>query len=117
MVLPPALRAGAPEVGISKSNQSSTGYQVYLIFIITQHIRDELLMKSLKDYLGCGRLNPPAGFAGGPRKRDVYEFQVYKFSDLVDNILVFFEKYPILGEKAKDFSDFSIVSGLMKKFI
>lgn len=60
-------------------------------------------------------IRPPASPAA--RKRDVYEFQVYKFSDLVDNILVFFEKYPILGEKAKDFSDFSIVSGLMKKFI
>lgn len=32
----------------------------------------------------------------------------------MDKILVFFEKYPIIGEKAKDFSDFSIVSGLMK---
>lgn len=69
MVLPPALRAGAPEVGISKSAHSSSGYQVYLIFIITQHIRDELLMKSLKDYLGCGRLNPAGGEAAGLPKK------------------------------------------------
>jgi hypothetical protein len=91
-------------IGIAKSNLYSTGYQVYLNFIITQHIRDELLMKSLIDYLGYGRLS---------RKRDIYELQVSKFSD-VEKIVAFFEKYPILGEKAKDFIDFSITLGLMK---
>jgi hypothetical protein len=62
-------------------------------------------MKSLIDYLGCGRLS---------RKRDVYEYQVSKFSDVVDKVLVFFEKYPILGEKAKDYVDFCITADLMK---
>lgn len=38
-------------VGIAKSALSSTGYRVYLAFIITQHIRDELLMKL--NYLDC----------------------------------------------------------------
>lgn len=91
-------------VGMAKSNLYSTGYQIYLTFIVTQHVRDELLMKCLNDYFGYGRL---------VRKRDVYEFQVSRFSD-IEKILAFFEKYPILGEKAKDFADFSIVAGLMK---
>ena len=77
--------------GLTKSSLQSTGHQVYLIFIITQHQRDELLMRSLVEYLNCGRLI---------RKRDVYEFQVSKFSDIVDKVLVFFEKYPILGKKS-----------------
>lgn|SRR5690606_2423685 len=92
-------------IGITNSNLSSTGHQIYLTLIITQHIRDDLLMKHLINYLGCGRLS---------RKRDVYEFQVSKFSDITDKILPFFEKYPILGEKAKDLSDFSAVADLMK---
>ena len=91
-------------VGLSKS-KTSTGCQIYLSFIITQHIRDELLMRSLIDYLGCGKLT---------RKRDVYEFQVFKFTDITDKVIVFFEKYPILGEKAKDFADFCYVADLMK---
>jgi hypothetical protein len=61
-------------------------------------------MQSLRDYLGCGRLC---------RKRDVYEFQVSRFSD-IENILAFFAKYPILGVKAKDLEDFSSVAGLMR---
>ncbi len=48
------------------------------------------------------------------RKRDVYEFQVSKFSDVCEKVLVFFDKYPILGEKAKDLYDFCVVSSLMK---
>lgn len=68
-------------IEITKSKLSSTGYQIYLTFIITQHIRDELLMKSLISYLDCGRLT---------RKRNVYEFQVSKFSDIADKIIVFF---------------------------
>jgi len=91
-------------VGIAKSNLYSSGHQVYLTFIITQHIRDEQLMISLIDYLGYGRLS---------KKRDVYELQVSKFSD-VEKILAFFEKYPILGEKSKDLFDFRIVADLMK---
>ena len=100
-----ASAEGCFMVGITKSSQYSTGYQVYLTFIVTQHIRDELLMKCLIDYLNCGRLS---------RKGGVYEFQVSKLSDICEKVLVFFDKYPILGEKAKDFNDFSVVSGLMK---
>ena len=100
-----ASAEGCFMVGVAKSNLYSTGYQIYLTFIITQHVRDELLMNCLIDYLGYGRLS---------RKKDVYELQVSKFSD-VNKVLAFFEKYPILGEKAKDFSDFSIVASLMKK--
>ena len=99
-----ASAEGCFMVGITKSSGSSTGHQVYLIFIVTQHVRDELLMKRLVNYFNCGRL---------ARKRDVYEYQVSKFSD-VEKLLVFFDKYPILGEKAKDFLDFCIVSDLMK---
>jgi len=91
-------------VGIANSNLCRAGYQVYLTFYITQHVRDELLMRSIKEFFGYGRL---------VRKRDVYEFQVSKFSD-VEKIIAFFEKYPILGEKAKNFYDFNRVAQLMK---
>lgn len=100
-----ASAEGCFMVGVSKSRKFTVGYQVYLFFIITQHVRDELLMRCMIDYFNCGRLC---------RKRDVYEFQVSKFSDICEKILVFFDKYSILGEEAKDFHDFSVVSGLME---
>lgn len=92
-------------VSISKSQSKTVGFQVYLVFVITQHVRDEELMRSLIDYLGCGNLR---------RKRDVFEYQVSKFSDLIEKIIPFFKKYPISGEKSKDFSDFCAVADLMR---
>ena len=47
-----------------------------LRFSLSQHSRDELLLKSLENYLGCGKVYTRAG-------ADSVEFTVYKLSDLV----------------------------------
>ena len=91
-------------VGLRKSNSYSAGFQAYLSFIITQHIRDEHLMNSLIEYLGCGNIN---------RKQEVFEFQVSKYSDITEKIIPLFNKYPILGKKCEDFKDFEKVAILM----
>lgn len=78
---------------------------VNLIFTISQHVREEQLIKSFIEYLGCGKfyLN----------KEAVY-IRVTKFSDIYDKILPFFKSYPIIGVKALDFQDFCIVVDMMK---
>jgi len=38
------------------------------------------------------------------------DFQVTKIADIIEKIIPFFDKYPILGEKAKDFEDFKRVA-------
>jgi hypothetical protein len=48
------------------------------------------------------------------KKREVFEYQVSKFADLTDRIIPFFNKYLILGQKSKDFEDFSKVADLME---
>jgi len=40
--------------------------------------------------------------------------QITKISDIVDTIIPFFEKYPILGIKDLDFTDFKKVAYLVK---
>jgi len=92
-------------VGVRKDKNYSTGFQVNLTFLVTQHVRDEQLMNSLTEYLNCGNLH---------KKREVFEYQVSKFADLTDRIIPFFNKYPILGQKSKDFEDFSKVADLME---
>jgi LAGLIDADG endonuclease len=44
----------------------------------------------------------------------VVDFQVTKFSDIVNIIIPFFDKYPIQGQKALDFEDFKKVVEIMK---
>ena len=49
---------------ISKSLTSRLGEKVALRFSIAQHSRDEVLMRSLIEYLGCGNLNIRSGGRG-----------------------------------------------------
>ena len=70
--------------------------QVLLVFQITQHKRDELLMRSLIEYFNCGKVY---------NRDDAYDFRVTKFSDLVTKIVPFFQNYPIQGVKHKDYLD------------
>jgi pentatricopeptide repeat protein len=65
-------------------------------------------MNSLVTFFGCGRVEPY--YLGS-----AVNFVVTKFSDITEKIIPFFDKYPLRGSKAKDFSDFCKVVELMKK--
>ena len=94
-------------VKLLSSSTIKTGKQVKLIFQITQHTRDELLLKSLIDYFGCGKhyVSPREGYG---------DFQVGKYSDIMETIIPFFENNKIVGEKLKDFNDWCKVAYLIK---
>ena len=92
-------------INITKSSNSRQGFYVQLIFQLTQHARDELLMRSLIEYFNSGNV-----FKGN----NTHIFKVTKFSDLTEKIIPFFKNYPILGAKTKDFYDWLLVIELMK---
>ena len=79
--------------------------QVLLRFKLTQHLRDEQLMRSLVDYLGCGKFYVSVGSI---------DFIVTKFSDITNKLVPFFDKYPIQGIKYLNYLDFLKVWQLMK---
>ena len=95
-------------VNIFNSSTHRIGYQVQIKFQLTQHSRDELLMKSLVSYLGCGRYEPI-------NNQDLGVFVVTKFLDLTDKIIPLFQKYPVQGVKHLDFLDFVKVTEIMKQ--
>lgn len=85
-------------VDIIKSSSMKIGYQVILITKITQHVRDEELLKNLVTFLKCGRYyKRPAENAS--------DFLCKSLSENLNIVLPFFQKYPILGTKALDFKD------------
>jgi len=93
-------------IGINKA-ATKIGYRVQLNFQITQHNRDEQLLKSLISYFGCGYYSARTNKLAG-------DLIVTKLSDIIEKIIHFFNKYPIIGAKAKDFEDFKRVAELMK---
>jgi hypothetical protein len=63
-------------------------------------------MNSFIKYLNCGRVEVRTG--------ESVDFVVTKFADLNENIIPFFQKYPLQGVKALDYADFCKVAELMK---
>ena len=61
--------------------KTPSGFLVSMQFSITQHVRDELLLIKLIDYLGCGKIEKPS-----TRTSEV-RFVINRFSHLIDNIL------------------------------
>jgi hypothetical protein len=64
-------------------------------------------MGSLVKYLDCGHIYKKSSVA-------VIDYEVKKVSDLVDKILPFFRKYPLLGSKKQNFEDFCKVVSIIK---
>lgn len=87
-----------------RSSLYRTGFQVRLVFSISQHNRDKELMTSLIEYLGCGNVY---------ENREAVDFIISKLSDLQNKVIPFFDKYPIQGVKSSDYLDFVKVMDLM----
>lgn len=98
---------GSFMVNILKSSTHLSGYQVQLRFQITQHLRDKKLMENLIKYLDCGNFYIHSN-------TEAIDIIVQKFSDIVDKLIPIFNKYPLVGEKAKNYKDFVKVLKLIE---
>jgi len=81
------------------TKKSLKGGSVGFRLLVTQHIRDAALLKSLVDYLGCGKYYPR------PRTTMYGDYLVTSLNDFKNKIIPFFEKYPLQGLKSCDFND------------
>ena len=78
---------------------------IQLKFQITQHYRDEQLINNIISYLKAGKCY---------YRGEAIDFVVAKFEDLINIIIPFFNKFPIIGVKALDFEDWCKVAKLME---
>jgi len=92
-----AAAEGCFFVNIFKSPTHKLKEGVQLEFNITQHNRDELLMKSIIEFFGCGNIQ---------RYNNACVYRVTNVPNLTEKIIPVFKKYPIYGEKSKDYFDF-----------
>lgn len=83
-------------INIRESKVMQAGGRVALTFVLTQHSRDEPLMRSLVNFFDCGQ---------SYSYKDYAEFKCQAFQANSEKILPFFRKYPIIGVKSQDFED------------
>ena len=81
---------GCFSVEVTKSSSHKIGYQVRVVFIISQQTRDLELLKSFINFLGGGLIKERA--IGS-------EFVLTKFILIKDKLVPLFQKYPIRGVK------------------
>ena len=93
-------------IDIRESKTHSVGFQVIIVFQLTQHERDKLLMKSFISFFQCGTIR---------KNRTWIDYRVTRLEDILNKIIPFFKKYPIRGVKALDFKDLCEVAELMKQ--
>ena len=99
-------RVGCLHVTIRNSITTKLRKSVVLKFHIVQHSRDIELINMLISTFGCGKFELIL-------KQSAVYFVVVKFQDIFEKIIPFFDKYPIKGVKALDYSDFKKVAYIM----
>jgi len=87
-------------------SKTKTGEAVKLVFQLTQHVRDEQLMRSFIDYFNCGYIC---------KSRESFVYRVENFTDIQTKIIPFFNKYHIQGVKNLDYKDFCDTARLIEK--
>jgi len=92
---------------LKKSSSVKVGFQSILIFQITQHAKDEKLMKSLISYFKCGYIEKDSR---GPW---LY-YTISSFTDIYNIIIPFFLQYNIIGSKKLDFNDWYKIAILIQ---
>lgn len=98
---------GSFNVSLRKNSNYSVGWQVVLSFNVSQ--KDVHMLNIIKRYIDCGIIKQ--------RKRDsLYSLDVTKPSDVIDNVIPFFDKFIILSpSKRKNYLIFKKVAMLMEK--
>lgn len=89
-----------------KSKAYKTGYQIRLDFSIIQHRRDKNLIESFIPYFSTG---------GTYENKECIKYLASKFLDIQGNIIPFFQKYPLQGDKLSNFYNFCKVAELIDK--
>lgn len=80
--------------------------KIQLEFNLSQHERDEELMRGIAQFLGVGVV---------ARNRNAFVFRVVNFSTIIETILPFFNVHTIQGVKHLDYLDFLKAAEVIKE--
>ena len=94
---------GCFSVSIRPHPTLRSGWLIGPCFQVYQHQANVGILESIMTFFGCGRIMPK-----GPNS-SVMTYSVYRRKDLESIVIPFFDSYPLLSEKHKDFVKFRAV--------
>jgi LAGLIDADG endonuclease len=90
----------------TQKSKTNSGLITSLRFSISQNSRDLLLLNSFVDFFNCG-------YVANYKNRLMCEFIVTKMDHIMDHIIPFFEKHPILGSKYFNYLNFKSAAKIL----
>ena len=94
-------------ITIAERQKSKIGFTTWLRFSIAQHSRDLLLLESFVVFFNCGHI-------ANYKNRLICEFIVTKIDHILEYIIPFFIKHPILGSKYLNYLKFNSAAEIIK---
>ena len=104
---------GTFSVSFNKNSTTSSGWQIFPEFVITQGAKSIKTLEEIQKFFGCGKLY--VNRRHDNHKEDLYRYCVRSFNDLEEKIVPFFQKYSLQTAKKEDFIKFVSILSLMKK--
>jgi len=98
---------GCFKVSFSPRSKLLVGWEVRPSFSVSQNgDRSEVLLL-MRQHFACGSLRPD-------RSDRTIKYEVRRLDDLVGRIIPFFETYPLLTSKQRDFERFAVICKLVQ---
>ena len=88
-------------------------WQVFPEFVITQGMKTKKAVEKVKKYFGCGEIY--LNKRHDNHHEHLIKYVVRNREDLLTKIIPFFEKYPLLSAKKRDFLIFARIVRMMNK--
>ena len=104
---------GTFSVSLNRNSTTTTGYQVFPEFVVTQGAKSLAALQEIQEYFGCGKIYENRRYDN--HRESMYRYVVRSFNDLTTVIIPFFQRFPLRTAKQKDFQKFCEVIELMKE--
>ena len=95
---------GCFSVSIQKSPHTKLGWQVFPEFVVTQGEKSLSVLKTIRDFFGCGNIFVNKRYDN--HKENLYRYCVRSLDDLRDRIVPFFNENKLKTAKKIDFEIF-----------
>ena len=99
---------GSFSVSFNLRRKFSVGIETRPSFSLSLHRRDFQLIKELRDFFGCGGIRYS-------KSDGTYKFEVRSIKDIREKIIPHFKKFPLQGEKRRDFEIFEKICEMVSQ--
>lgn len=104
---------GTFSVSLNHNSTTTTGYQVFPEFVVTQGAKSLPALQEIQGYFGCGKIYENRRYDN--HRESMYRYVVRSFNDLATIVIPFFQRFPLRTAKQNDFKKFCEVIELMKE--